>query len=148
MIRVEEAVQIIQSQPCVLSYEVVEISLAAGRILGEVIIADRDFPPFSRVAMDGIAIHTDYFKNEGQEFIIEGVQSAGSPKQALRRPQNCIEVMTGAVLPENTNAVIRYEDLAIKAGAAKVFLKTIENGMNVHLQAQDAKRGDELLYPG
>mgnify|MGYP000920838207 CR=1 FL=1 len=56
MIRVEEAVQIIQSQPCKLSYEEVDLAFAVNRILAEVITADRDFPPFDRVMMDGIAV--------------------------------------------------------------------------------------------
>jgi len=148
MIRVEEAVQIIHSQLLKSSFQEMDIAFSLNRILAETITADRDFPPFNRVAMDGIAIHTDYYKREGQEFIVEGVQAAGSPQQTLRSLQNCIEVMTGAVLPANSNAVIRYEDLALKEGTAKVFLKTIETGMNVHPQGQDAKRGDVLLSPG
>lgn len=148
MVTVAEAFKIVQSiahRP-----QVVEMNalLSTGRVLAEPIRADSDFPPFNRVSMDGIAILSDAFKHSGQKFFIEAVQAAGSPPSVLKDRNNCIEVMTGAVLPGNTNAVIRYEDLEIKDGAASILLEKIETGMNIHTQGNDAREGDELLKPG
>jgi molybdopterin molybdotransferase len=56
--------------------------------------------------------------------------------------------MTGAVLPQHTNAVIRYEDLELKDRSAKVLLDKVESGMNIHPQGKDAKQGEELLKLG
>jgi molybdopterin molybdotransferase len=98
--------------------------------------------------MDGIAIDVREFTGKGQEFIIEGMQAAGAPQLTLLNIKNCVEVMTGSMLPENTNSVIRYEDLDVRNGTAKVLIDQIGQGMNIHSRASDAARGDALLTPG
>ncbi|HEU5292343.1 MAG TPA: molybdopterin molybdotransferase MoeA [Cyclobacteriaceae bacterium] len=148
MVTVEEAFRIIGSIIAKVDVEDCNILASVGRALAEPVLADRDFPPFSRVSMDGIAIDVGSFKNKNQRFLIENVQAAGSPPSTLKDKSACIEVMTGAVLPINTNAVIRYEDLELKDGTAQVKIDQIEKGMNIHAQGKDAKRGDQLLKPG
>jgi molybdopterin molybdotransferase len=56
--------------------------------------------------------------------------------------------MTGAVLPVGTDTVIRYEDLEIGNGKAKILSSDIQIGQNVHRQGQDARQGDLLVEPG
>jgi len=148
MVTVQEAFRIVQSVTGKPGVEEVDIVTSTGRVLAESIYADRDFPPFNRVAMDGIAVQADKFKTRGQVFPIEDIQAAGSPPLILKDQNNCIEVMTGSVLPKNTNAVIRYEDLEIKDGKAKILVEKIERGMNIHPQSQDAKQGEVLLMAG
>jgi len=148
MVSIQEAFQIVQSVVLVPEVEEVDILLSPGRVLAESIHADRDFPPFNRVAMDGVAIRVEEFKEKGQIFIIEGVQAAGSPSSTLKNQRNCIEVMTGAVLPGNTNGVVRYEDLELSNGSAKILIEKIENNVNIHFQGQDARKGDVLLSKG
>ena len=77
--------------------EVVEFTAAAGRILRQAVIAERDQPPFDRVTMDGIAIRFDAFCRGVASFRIAGTQHAGDPVLALPDEMSCIEVMTGAV---------------------------------------------------
>ncbi len=148
MVSVQEAFRIVQSVNAKLGVEEVDMLASVGRVLAESIHADRDFPPFSRVAMDGIAIQADRFKAKGQVFLIENVQAAGSPPLVLKDQNNCMEVMTGSVLPKNTNAVIRYEDLEVEDNKAKILIEKIEEGMNIHSQARDAKKGEALLKSG
>ncbi|MDA1044501.1 MAG: molybdopterin molybdenumtransferase MoeA, partial [Verrucomicrobia bacterium] len=56
MISVNEAESQILKHLKLLPTERVALSAAYGRVLRETLRADRDFPPFHRVAMDGIAI--------------------------------------------------------------------------------------------
>lgn len=148
MVTVTEAFRIVQSVTPKLMAEQVDLLSSPGRILADSIYADRDFPPFDRVAMDGIAISSNTFERKGQEFLIEGIQAAGSSPLRLKNHLHCIEVMTGAVLPENTDAVVRYEDLELGNGKAKILIDRINAGMNVHARKQDATSGEELLKPG
>lgn len=148
MVSVAEAFRIVQTCTLNLQFEEVTVHQAIGRALAEPVVADRDFPPFSRVAMDGIAMDLDHFKGVGQEFKIEAIQAAGSHQLSLLNPMNCIEVMTGAMLPLGANVVIRYEDLDIKNGTARILLDKIDRGMNVHPRAQDAKKDEVLLTTG
>lgn len=145
MISVEEALQTILDNTQDFGVEEIPFLESIGRVLKEDIVADRDFPPFHRVAMDGIAINHRYFEYGVRDFKIEGVQPAGSPQEAMVNATHCYEVMTGAVLPENTDTVIRYEDVEIETLMATVKLDTLEKGKNIHTQGKDRKQGDLLI---
>ena len=147
MISVEEAIKtILNTTPTALT-EKSNISSINNRVLAQNIIATRPQPPFNRVAMDGIAINTE-FKNQ-TEFKIEAVQAAGAKQLILKDQKNCIEVMTGSSLPQGTNCVIRYEDTTIKDNCAKILpdLDLFEN-KNIHTMASDYKKNDILITAG
>ena len=146
MISVSEALQTILENTQDFGIEEISFLESIGRVLKEDIVADRDFPPFNRVAMDGIAINHRYFEYGVRDFKIEGIQPAGSPQENMENAAHCYEVMTGAVLPENTDTVIRYEDVEIDSLMATVTLDVLEKGKNIHVQGQDRKEG-EILIP-
>lgn len=149
MISVEEALRIVlnsaQDFGTEISVEEIPFLKSSGRILKESIFADRDFPPFNRVTMDGIAIDYNSFQNGQRSYKIEGIQPAGSEQISLKNPENCIEVMTGAVLPKNTSVVIRYEDITIKNGIAIINIDGIYDRQNIHEQGKDEQKGTELI---
>ena len=149
MIQVEQALQTIlentQDFTTDASIEEVPFLDSLGRVLKEDIVADRDFPPFNRVAMDGIAINHRFFEHGVRDFKIEGVQPAGSPQEKLENAAHCYEVMTGAVLPENCDTVIGYEDVTISTLMATVNLEELVKGKNIHTQGQDRQQGDVLI---
>ena len=64
MTSVEQATQIVLENTTSFGEERIPFHLATNRILREDLIADRDFPPFDRVSMDGIAIQFEHFKKE------------------------------------------------------------------------------------
>ena len=145
MISVENALQTILESAQNFGVEEIPFIRSVGRILKENIVADRDFPPFNRVSMDGIAIDFLQFKNGQKSFKIEGIQAAGSEQISLENSENCIEVMTGAVLPKNTNAVIRYEDVVIENNTATIQINEIKERQNIHPKGKDGKTGDNLI---
>lgn len=148
MVTVQEATRIILENCYTPKPVSVPITEAVGHVLSEKIIADRDFPPFDRVSMDGIAIRYDQWKNGRKEFIIEELQAAGQSVKSLRDEEHCIEVMTGAVLPQLTDTVIRYEDLRIEGDRAFVTTNAVQLAQNVHRQGGDARKKDVLVPPG
>jgi molybdopterin molybdotransferase len=121
---------------------------AVGKILAEPVSADRDFPPFDRVTMDGIAIAFEQWANGRRVFDIEAIQAAGEAQSQLKDLSNAIEVMTGTALPTGTDTVIRYEDLTIGNRTAKLTDTEIVKGQSIHRLGQDAKKGEILLSPG
>ena len=145
MISVQEALQIVLNSVQNFGIEEIPFIKSVGRILKEEIIADRDFPPFNRVSMDGIAIDFQQFKNGQRAFKVEGIQAAGSEQITLHNAENCIEVMTGAVLPNNVNTVIRYEDVTIENGVATINIDAINDGQNIHNKGKDGKFEDILI---
>lgn len=148
MVSVSEASSIVGSNLFKPEAEMVNVANVLGRVLAESIKADRDFPPFDRVAMDGIALQLGQFTRGQKEFELEGLAPAGSPQKKLVDKSKCIEVMTGAPLPIGTNTVIRYEDLELKNNIATILIPGLVHGQNIHQQAQDAKHGQVLLPIG
>ena len=145
MISVAQALQTVLNSSHNYGVEEIPFLKSMGRILKEEIVADRDFPPFNRVCMDGIAIDYQQFKNGRRVFKIEGIQAAGSKQIRLKNTKNCIEVMTGAILPNHTNTVIRYEDVTLEDGIATVNIDLIKEGQNSHNKGKDRKVNDLLI---
>ena len=145
MITKEEALQLVLGSTQDFGVEKVPFMESRGRILKEDITADRDFPPFNRVSMDGIAIDFKSFQSGQRSFSIEGIQPAGSEQMELKDSNNCLEVMTGAVLPKNTNAVIRYEDIEFENGVATITIDEVDHFQNIHEKGKDRKEGDVLI---
>ena len=141
MITVEEATQFISKTVKDTGIAIVPLHLAVGRVLREDLFADRDFPPYHRITMDGIAIRYDAFANGTRTFPIEGIAAAGAPQMMMQNNDACLEVMTGAILPNNTNTVIRYEDLHIENGKATIQLDQLTEGQNVHNKGEDRLQG-------
>ncbi|MEM7102400.1 MAG: molybdopterin molybdotransferase MoeA [Bacteroidota bacterium] len=148
MITVKEATEIVLSHSYPFQEKLVPLEAAVGNILKENLYADQDFPPFTRVTMDGIAIKYSAFYEGQRSFPVEGVQAAGSAQLTLNKAENCFEVMTGAILPGNTDSVIRYEDVVISDGIATIQVNDIKEGQNAHDKGKDRKEGDLLIKAG
>ncbi|SHM73668.1 molybdopterin molybdochelatase [Cyclobacterium lianum] len=144
---VAEALQQVLSQPLPQTTEIITLPDTLGRILAQDIRADRDAPPFHRVTMDGIAIDCASLPKK-TSFPIEAIQPAGDPQGRLSNSANCIEVMTGAILPHNSNCVIPYEALDIAEGIATLKRSDYTENQNVHLKGTDARKGDLLIARG
>ncbi len=121
---------------------------AYGKVLNEDIRADRDFPPFDRVTMDGIAIQYSAFESGQRTFSIEKTIAAGMPKSALEDAGKCVQIMTGAIMPEGADTVIRYEDISIDNEIAKINEEAINEKQNVHFKGIDRKTGEVILPKG
>ncbi|WP_425236602.1 molybdopterin molybdotransferase MoeA [Ulvibacterium sp.] len=146
MISFDEAFKKVMQHTQDWGVQTVDLLESTGRILAEPILADRDFPPFDRSTKDGIAINFSAFENGRSTFQIEGVLSAGMPQQSLSSADYCFEIMTGAVVPENTDTVIMYEQVILENGNAAIQ-SIPKKGQNIHKKGSDAITGTVLLPP-
>ena len=125
------------------------LEAAAGRLLRENLVADRDFPPFDRVTMDGIAVRAETVKAGIRRFRIHGTQAAGAPRMTLSDSSGCIEVMTGAMLPNGTDCVIRVEDVHVNGHEARIHDEAEAEPLQfVHRKGSDYRSGDLLVPAG
>jgi len=148
MITVEEANQLIATHAKDFGVESILLEEGMSRIVREPIVADRDFPPYDRVTMDGIAIRYADYQSGTRSFTIIGVAAAGAEQMSLQAPNECLEVMTGAIMPEGLDTVIQYEHLEIKDGVATIQEFEVNDQQNVHFKGLDRKQGDEVILPG
>lgn len=144
MITVDLAWQLVVNELPSLLVEEVSLEESLGRVLAEDIFADRDGPPFNRVAMDGIAILAKSLELK-KTFRLESMAKAGEPQLRLNDSNNCVEVMTGAPLPFGCDTVIRYEDLIIENGVATVDSVVRAAVANIHFQGSDFKKNEIIL---
>ncbi len=144
LITFEEAYQKVLAHSQEYGTETVQLANATGRILAEDIVADRDFPPFDRSTKDGIAITFEAIKNGRTKFKVQGIIAAGTPKSKLDNTNNCVEIMTGAVVPENADTVVMYEHITIENGKVTLH-KTPILGQNIHYKGGDEKQGAIVL---
>ena len=145
MITVKEALSIIYRHTSTFSLKPVKLEEALGKILMEDLFADRDFPPFDRVTMDGIAIDYSSYATGQRDFPVMGIGPAGAPQITNPNQESCVEIMTGAMLPMQADTVIRYEDVEIKDGIATILVNNLNQGKNVHRQGEDRKKGTLIL---
>ncbi|NJB35638.1 molybdopterin molybdotransferase MoeA [Croceivirga sp. JEA036] len=147
MISFKEAYQLVLEHNMSLHTHHVSITKAHQNVLAEAVYADRDFPPFHRATKDGIAIAYKAYQAGQRSFVIEGVAAAGNPQQELNQPEGCLEVMTGAMVPTNTDTIVMYEHLEIKDSIATI-VKPVREGQNIHKQGSDEPKGSLVLQKG
>ena len=128
--------------------ENISLHLASGRILAEKVTSDRDQPPFHRVMMDGYAFQLSSWEKGIREFYVEAIQAAGDPPFTLINENGCIEVMTGAVLPNDCSVVVQYEKSIRKENAVHFQIEEVRHFHNIHAKGFDRKQGDEILREG
>ncbi len=148
MITVEQAERLIQAQVQDFGTELIPFESALGRSLAEDITADRDLPPFNRVTMDGIAIAYSTIEQGITSFKIKATQAAGDQPINIDHADECIEIMTGAALPDSADTVIRYEDIEIKGSKATLLASDIKKGQNLHLKGVDKKKNEVVASAG
>ena len=127
------------------------LAAAHGRILRVEVRADREFPPFDRVTMDGYAVRAAAVAAGAKVFHIEQVQAAGMRAFQLgEAPNACIEVMTGAVLPEGSDCIVPYEATQ-RDGATMTLVAEAERltaGHAVHRRGSDHGAGAVMIPAG
>jgi molybdopterin molybdotransferase len=148
MLTPAQAETLIEQHLTCLPIESLPLTQAAGAVLRENIYAERDQPPFDRVAMDGIALSTASIAGNGGRLRIAGTQNAGDPPLTLSDPDSCIEIMTGAMLPAGCDAVVPVEQLQRNGAFAQIGRTAPAAWQNVHRRGSDCRQGALLLAAG
>jgi len=129
--------------------ETINLSEATGRVLRQPVCAERDQPPFDRVMMDGIALSFASFESGNRRFAIQSRQHAGEAQQVLADESACIEIMTGAVLPANTDCVIPVERYSVHKQQVEIEPGyAAKNRQFIHARGSDHRKNLEILGDG
>ncbi len=148
MLTTDEAREAILSSMPAFVTEMTPLDQANGRVLRQTVHAERDQPPFDRVMMDGIALRFADFASGIRQFPIQAMQAAGDEALVLKSGR-CIEIMTGASLPQNADCIVPVERISVEDGVAVVEEDyAAESGRFIHARASDHAIGAHLLTPG
>jgi len=98
--------------------------------------------------MDGYALRLEDWNLGIRTYQVSSIQSAGEPALTLEKPNTCIEIMTGAVLPHHCNVVIPYEK-SNRVHASVTFSElNVVPFLNVHQRGTDRKKNERILNEG
>lgn len=143
------AEEAIYSRLTCLPIESLPLTQCVGSTLRENIYAERDQPPFDRVAMDGMAVDSEALRRGIKRFRVQGVQAAGAPPLKLSSRDVAIEVMTGAILPSGSDCVVPVEHLDVAEGYASLNHDVANSPyQNVDRRGSDSRQGTLLLEAG
>jgi molybdopterin molybdotransferase len=142
MITFEEAFKIVMSAAHETESEIISFSESAGRILAEDIFSDMDMPPFTRSAVDGYACKKKDINNELE--VIEVIAAGQVPFKIVGENQ-CVKIMTGALVPEGCDIVFMVEDSEILS-SGRIRYTGKDSKVNISFKAEDIKKGGLLLH--
>ena len=151
MITVEDALNRILENITPLGTEKINILNSLGRVIGEDIFASRNIPPVDNSAMDGYAVRREDTRGASREkpamlAIIEDIPAGTIPTKRIA-VGNASRIMTGAPLPEGSDAVVRMEDTEKENGDVRIFVEA-EPGEHIRRAGEDVKEGDLVISRG
>jgi molybdopterin molybdotransferase len=130
--------------------ESVDLLAAAGRILSEAVVADRDLPPFPRSTRDGYAVRSADLSQLPAMLNVIGEIKAGAAVDRI--PANIgsgqtASIMTGAPVPAGADAVVMVEYTS-PCGQQVEITRGVVTGENIVARGAEAREGAPLLDCG
>lgn len=150
-VSVDRAQQIIRDFVAPIhSVEKVSIRNALQRVLAADVISAIDVPAHDNSAMDGYAFRSaDLVQSEPLALEVIGSAYAGQTFSGKVAAGECVQIMTGAVMPEGCDTVIAQE-LAVNATQTRVTIPigTVAMGDNRRFRGEDLAKGKPALLKG
>lgn len=152
MIELEEALDLlVNSVKTNTKTEKLDILSAFGRICAEDVTAGIPVPHFPKSAMDGYAVRSQDTKGASKEnaicFQVVGEICAGDYLSPAAEPFTAVRVMTGGIVPDGYDCVIRQEDTDYGQEHAEVYVeaKPWENYCRI---GEDIEAGRHIISRG
>ena len=123
--------------------EDVPLEAARGRVLARAVSSDVDLPPFEKSAMDGFAVRAAEVV-VGEPLSICGESKAGTPFLGDVPPSGCVEIYTGAEVPEGLDAVVMVEE-SERDGARVRFAAPVKRGQNINHLGEILTAGEPVF---
>ena len=150
----DEAQDIIQDlfdKYCKAESEEINCEDAYGRVLFNDVYSRMDFPPFDKALKDGFAILSEdsYGASEESPNTLEIIDflEAGSITDKVVEKGKCVEISTGAAMPEGANAVVMVE-YSEKFDDKVNLLTTATPSQDVAKKGSDIEEGNLILKKG
>ena len=157
MISLEEARALVLSQVEALPVETVSILDAVGRVAAADLRSDIDISPFAHSAMDGFAVRADDLAAASEDAAVEldviAEVAAGETYDGPMASGQCVRIMTGAPVPDDADAVVKYEVVGVVSGDGKPgsrvsFSHPAQPRANIREAGEEAKAGEVIVEAG
>jgi molybdenum cofactor synthesis domain-containing protein len=126
---------------------------AGGRVIAAPPAAAMDVPPFDRAAMDGYAVRAGDTFGAGRydPKVLRSIETVHTAQVATRAvgAGQCIQIATGAPMPQGADAVVMVEETERVAGTDEVrFFTPVYPRQHVGRRAADIVAGQPVLQAG
>ena len=157
MISPEEALELVLSHVNILGEETLDLLDALGRPVAANLTSDIDITPFAHSAMDGFALHSADIEKASEDAPVHleviAEVAAGDWFEGTCTQGQCVRIMTGAAIPNNLDAVVKYEVVGVvsgdgKAGSTVSFSAPAAPGANIRAAGEEAHAGDVIIKQG
>jgi molybdopterin molybdotransferase len=128
----------------------VDLLSAAGRVLAEAILADRNLPPFPRSTRDGYAVRAADVARVPTTLDVIGEIKAGERLENIPKhigSGQTASIMTGAPVPTGADAVVMVEYTA-QQGTRVEIQRSVAPGENAVPTGAEAQQGSVLVERG
>jgi molybdopterin molybdotransferase len=119
---------------------------ALGFVVAEEVKTDREYPPFHRSTRDGYAVRSAEVSAGATVRCVAEIKAGDSVTQPLA-PGTCVQIMTGAAVPDGSDAVVMIEHTN-RDGDSVRFERAAQPGQNIVPRGSEAKRGETILSSG
>jgi molybdopterin molybdotransferase len=147
---VEEQAAMIQAGVQAGATESVDLIAAAGRVLAEPVVADRDLPPFPRSTRDGYAVRSADLSQLPALLDVIGEIKAGEKLEKIPASigsRQSVSIMTGAPVPSGADAVVMVEYSSQQDNQVEIT-RSVAPGENIVPRGAEAREGARLLDRG
>src|SRR5687767_9788578 len=131
--------------------ETILLSEANGRVLAADVIAHADVPPFSRAGMDGYAVQArdthGASRSNPRTLTKVGTLYTGQVSPTPVRDGQCLEISTGAPMPEGADAVVMVEETENDGDAVRIFVEVLPQ-QHVGRRGADIQAGQIVVAAG
>src|SRR5947209_4135578 len=128
--------------------ESIPVSDAHGRVLADAVFADRPYPALRRSLRDGFAVHSTDLPGV---LRVRGETRAGDKESCALARGEALEIMTGAPVPEDADAVVMIEHTErarSEDGDLVKIDRTAEPGQFINAAGAEAPQGTLLVEHG
>ncbi|MCP2029098.1 molybdopterin molybdotransferase [Flavobacterium sp. HSC-32F16] len=137
MIKVEEAIAIIEANSTKMPTQSIAVSKALGYVLAEKVISPINMPPFRQSAMDGYA----FTHSIRHQYDIIGTSQAGDHLNIKLKNTEAVRIFTGAFVPDNADTVVMQEH--VMANKDSILIATMpEKAANVRPKGEQIAKDD------
>ena len=146
MIKVEEAIKIIASKASSLKKETISVKNSLSRVNSNNIYANINSPPKNVSSMDGFALNISDINNINKKTIkIIGESAAGSPYLKKLKKNECVEIYTGAEVPNGANLILLQERVKIKNSHIISTSQNYIKGQYIRKKGSNFKNGSLII---
>ncbi|WP_040977238.1 molybdopterin molybdotransferase MoeA [Necropsobacter massiliensis] len=125
----------------------VKLDQAVNRICAQDVVSPLNVPAFDNSAMDGYAVRLSDLRRS-MRLTIAGKAFAGNPFHGQWPAQSAVRIMTGAMIPAGTDAVIMQEDVELNTDGTVTFKTLPQPGQHIRRCGEDIKKGEIVLKTG